>query len=124
VTDQTAPWQVEFYERIDGERPVEDFLVGLDKASRAKVLALIQLLAEHGPTLPFPYSSQVRGKIRELRTRRGRERIRVLYFGTSSREWGLLHGFIKHTLKTPEQEIRIVEAGMTEFLARQKRAEP
>ena len=123
VTDQTAAWQVEFYERNDGERPVEDFLVGLDKASRAKVLALIQLLAEHGPTLPFPYSSQVRGKIRELRTRRGRERIRVLYFGASSREWVLLHGFIKQTLKTPEQDISIAEARMMEFFARQKRAE-
>jgi len=124
VTDQTAPWRVEFYERNDGERPVEDFLIGLDMAPRAKVLALIQLLTEHGPALPFPYSSQVQGKLRELRTRHGRERIRVLYFGASTREWVLLHGFIKHTPKTPEQDIRIAEARMTEYLERQKRAEP
>ena len=124
MTDQSAPWHVEFYERNDGERPVENFLIALDKAPRAKVLALIQLLAEPGPTLPFPYSSQVQGKIRELRIRHGRERIRVLYFGASTREWVLLHGFIKHTAKTPEQDIRIAEARMMEFLAQQKRAEP
>jgi phage-related protein len=124
VTDPTAPWQVEFYERDDDGRPVEDFLNGLDKPPRAKALALIQLLAEQGPTLPFPYSSQVRGKIRELRTRYGRERLRVLYFGASTREWILLHGFIKQSPTTPERDIRIAEARMTEYLDRQKRVEP
>ncbi|MGH7486733.1 MAG: type II toxin-antitoxin system RelE/ParE family toxin [bacterium] len=74
VTDPIAPWQVEFYERVDGGCPVEDFLNGLDRPARAKVLGLIQFLADQGPTLPFPYSSQVRGKIRELRTHTG-ERI-------------------------------------------------
>ena len=71
MTDPTAPWQIELYERDDGACPVEDFLNGLDEPPRAKVLALIQLLAEQGPALPFPYSSQVRGRTRELRTRYG-----------------------------------------------------
>ncbi len=124
MTDLTAPWQVEFYERDDGGCPVEDFLNGVDKAPRAKVLALIQLLAEQGPNLPFPYSSQVRGKIRELRTRYSRERLRVLYFGASTREWVLLHGFIKRSQKTPEQDIGVAEARMTEYLELQKRVEP
>jgi phage-related protein len=124
VTDPAAPWQIEFYERDDGGCPVEDFLNGLDKAPRAKVLALIKLLAEQGPALPFPYSSQVQGKIRELRTRCGRERVRVLYFGASAREWVLLHAFIKQSPKTPERDIRIAEARMTEYLKRQKRVEP
>jgi phage-related protein len=124
VTDPAASWQIEFYERGDGRCPVEDFLNELDKAPRAKVLALIELLAEQGPALPFPYSSQVQGKIRELRTRYGRERLRVLYFGASTREWVLLHAFIKQSPKTPERDIRIAEARMTEYLKRQKRVEP
>ncbi len=115
MTDQAAPWQIEFYERDGGGCPVEHFLNGLDKAPRAKVLALIQLLAEQGPALPFPYSSQVRGRIRELRTRYGRERLRVLYFGASTREW---------VPKTPERDVRIAEARMTVYLDRQKSVEP
>ena len=91
---------------------------------RAKVLALVRLLAEQGPTLPFPYSSQVRGKIRELRTQHRRENLRVLYFGSSTREWVLLHGFIKRTSRTSERDIRIAEARMTEYLERQKRTGP
>ena len=124
MTDPPAPWQVGFYEREDGGCPVEDFLNELGKPPRAKVLALIQLLAEQGPTLPFPDSSQVHGKIRELRTRYGRERLRVLYFGASTRERVLLHGFVKRSPKTPEQDIRIAEVRMTEYLERQKRVEP
>lgn len=124
MTDQKASWQIEFYERDDGGSPVEDFLNELDRPPRAKVLALIQLLAEQGPALPFPYSSQVRGRVRELRTQYGRENLRILYFGASTREWVLLHGFTKGTPKTPERDIRIAAARMTEYLGRQKRAEP
>lgn len=70
----TPSWGIEFYETDDNRCPVQDFLDGLDKPRRAKVMALIALLGEQGPTLPFPYSSQVRGKIRELRTQYGKER--------------------------------------------------
>ncbi len=62
-------WTVEFYEDADGDAPVELFLNGLPKKHRAKLLGLIAKLKEHGPTLPFPYSSQVDGRVRELRTR-------------------------------------------------------
>jgi phage-related protein len=124
VTEPTPSWQIEFYEREEGGCPVQDFLNALDKPPRAKVLALVRLLAEQGPTLPFPYSSQVRGKIRELRTRHGRENLRVLYFGSAIREWVLLHGFTKRTPQTSERDIRIAEARMTEYLDRQKRIGP
>jgi hypothetical protein len=53
VTEATPSWQIEFYEREEDGCPVQDFLNALDKPPRAKVLALIQLLAEQGPTLPF-----------------------------------------------------------------------
>lgn len=57
-------WGVEFYEDETG-CPVRDFLDGLDRFQRPKVLATIKLLEEQGPTLPFPYSSQIRGKLLE-----------------------------------------------------------
>lgn len=97
-------WTVEFYEGDDGS-PVRDFLDDLTIEARAKLLALIRLLEEEGPTLPFPYSSQIRGTLRELRTRHGRERLRVLYFGTPQRSFVLLHGFSKRTEQTPASHI-------------------
>ena len=110
-------WGVEFYED-ETSCPVRDFLDGLDKFQRPKVLAAIKLLEEQGPTLPFPYSSQIRGKLRELRTRYGDDRYRVLYFGNPERVFVLLHAFTKRTDKTPPGDIAIAEARMKRYLER------
>lgn len=61
-------WTVDFYEEEDGSAPVERFISQLSRQPKAKALAIVKRLEEVGPTLPFPYSSQVRGKLRELRT--------------------------------------------------------
>ena len=111
----TPPWSVEFFED-EGGCPVEDFLDGLDKPRRAKVVAVIALLAEQGPNVPFPYSSQVRGKIRELRTQYGKERYRVLYFGSPGRAFVLAHALEKSTARIPDRDIRIAEARMKKHL--------
>jgi len=65
-------WDYEFYQDEEGSEPVKDFLLSLDAKRRGKLLQIIQILSEFGHTLPFPYSSQVEGKIRELRTHYGR----------------------------------------------------
>jgi hypothetical protein len=59
-------WTVDFYEDAGSSAPVEVFLNGLPKKHRAKLLGLIAKLKEHGPTLPFPYSSQ---KVDNMATR-------------------------------------------------------
>lgn len=114
-------WQVDFYEDSDGSAPVEDFLNSLPQPARAKGMAIIKLLEEQGATLPFPYSSQVRGHLRELRTHYGREHIRILYYGDVKRVFILLHGLIKRTQKLDEGEIRIAEHRMQEHDAGPRR---
>jgi phage-related protein len=89
----------------NGNAPVEEFLDGLPKKQRAKLLGLIGKLKEHGPSLPFPYSSQVEGKLRELRTRLGKTRLRILYFGDANQEFKLLHGVVKDTEKLEKSDI-------------------
>jgi len=113
-------WQVEFYEDEDGFAPVEGFIAGLSRERKAKALAIIKLLAEEGPTLPFPYSSQVRGKIRELRTQCGKDKIRILYFGDPRRYFILLHGLVKRTDRLSEEDIQITEKRMHHHLRRLK----
>ena len=114
----TPSWAVEFFEDDEGGRQVQDLLDDLDKPRRAKVVAVMALLAEQGPNLPFPYSSQVRGKIRELRTQYGKERYRVLYFGAPGRTFVLLHALEKSTAKIPEGDIKIAEARLKKYLER------
>jgi len=98
-------WVVDFYEDAEGDAPVEEFLEKLSGQQRAKVLALIKELEKHGPTLPFPYSSQVQGKLRELRTQFGKTRLRVLYYGDVNQVFQLLHGVIKDTEKLEQSDI-------------------
>lgn len=115
-------WQVDFYQESDGRAPVEVFLDGLSKPQRAKALALIKLLEEQGTGLPFPYSSQVRGRLRELRTRLGKTRLRILYFGDPRRTFILLHGFVKAEEKLPGADLQIAEQRMAVHLFRLQRS--
>lgn len=104
-------WTVDFYEE-DGSVPLEGFLEGLPKKHRAKAIAIIRLLEEQGMNLRFPYSSQVRGKIRELRTQQAKDKIRILYFGDSRRWFILVHGIIKRVDKLSDKDIELAEQRM------------
>jgi hypothetical protein len=105
-------WQVDFFVDERGHAPMEEYLASLPVQHRAKVLALIKILEQEGPNLPFPYSSQVRGKLRELRTQQGKDKLRILYFGDARRVFVLLHDIVKRSAKLPEEDIRIAEARM------------
>jgi phage-related protein len=107
-------WVVDFYEDADGNAPVEAFLNSLPKKHRAKLLGLIAKLKEHGPTLPFPYSSQVDGRVRELRTRFGKTRLRILYFGDANQAFILLHGVVKDTDKLEKSDIEAAKNDMAD----------
>lgn len=100
-------WQVEFYVDEAGRRPVKDFLAGLSREHLGKIVQVIQMLEELGPHLPFPYSSQVAGPLRELRAHYGRELYRVLYYGDVRRTFVLLHILAKRTTSLPREDIRI-----------------
>ena len=100
-------WPVEFYQNQNEQKPVRDFLLSLQPKPRGKVLQGIQILSEFGIDLPFPYSSQVEGRLRELRVREGKNQYRILYYGDANRVFVLLHAFEKRSRKLPQREIRI-----------------
>ena len=99
-------WAVEFYEDEGGRRPAEEFLEGLPEAPVGKILQALQMLEDWGPRLPFPYSSQVEGRLRELRAHYGRTLYRVLYYGDAQRTFVLLHAFEKRSSAVPEADLR------------------
>ncbi len=100
-------WKVEFYTDETGRRPVEEFLRQVPESHLGKIHQVIQMLAERGPNLPFPYSSQVEGRLRELRAHFGRVLYRILYYGDVTRTFVLLHGFEKRSEKLSMSEIAI-----------------
>ena len=84
----------------------------MDAPRRAKVIAIIKVLEETGPTLPFPYSSQVAGKLRELRTHYGEEHYRILYYGAIDRAFVLLHALVKRTSKIATADVKLAQERM------------
>lgn len=108
-------WDVEFFEGADGSQPVKDWLDALEEEVRGKMLARIELLAQHGPTLDFPHTSQIEGKLRELRLSFGKTRYRVLYFFDHRRTGVLLHGFTKNTSAVEESDKKIARERMNTY---------
>lgn len=84
-----------------------EWLDSLPYEVRVKFAALIEKLAEHGPTLDFPYTSQIAGKLRELRMRMGKTRYRVLYFFDQRQAGILLHGFTKSSAAVPQADTEL-----------------
>ena len=115
-------YTVIFYESEDGEKPVEEFLDSLNKIQKGKAIRLIEILESLGHSTPFPYSSQIQGKLRELRTQAGKEKIRLLYYAASDRAYVILHGFIKRTSKAPEDAIKTALNRMRDHEDRLRRA--
>ncbi len=71
------PWEVE------GTDEFANWFTGLPDDEQVSVGRIVELLVEHGPSLPFPYSSAVEVSrhrhMRELRIQHGGRPFRVLY---------------------------------------------
>ena len=113
-----SSFKVSFYAEPDGTEPAKDFLLGLDKKMRAKMLRTIGLLAANGNRLREPYSKMLRDGILELRAKVGSDISRVLYFFVVNHDAILTHGFIKKTQKTPQAEIERALKCRKEYLER------
>lgn len=98
-------WSIEFYEKENGKKPVQDFLDSLDVKMRAKAVHEIQILKEIGNNLREPYSKPIQDGIFELRIKFSSNISRIFYFFYVDKKIILLSGFIKKTQKTPKLEI-------------------
>jgi len=72
--------------------------------------------------VPFPYSSHIEGKLRELRAHYGKTLYRVLYFQDGQGIFVLLHAIEKSTAKLPVNAIQIAQERLHHYLIRQKGA--
>lgn len=114
-------WDVEFYEKENGEVPVDEFLDSLSAKDEAKVMRTIQLLEELGIHIRGPHCDYLGDNIYELRTKISSNIYRVLYFHHENNKFVLTHGFTKKTQKTPPREIRLAKSYRDDYLKRHKK---
>jgi len=111
-------YRLVLYTTERGDSPIDEFLDGLDKKSRAKVAAYLTLLEEEGPNLKRPYADVVRGKIRELRIHHSSNQYRILYFFQLREQIVLVHAFSKKTQQLKEKDIELAERRMEDWMQR------
>ena len=111
-------FEIIFYERKNGECPVEEFLLSLDVKMRAKMVGLLEILQDRGNELREPYSKFIGNGIFELRCNSGNNISRIMYFFHLGHKIILTNGFIKKTQKTPLKEIEIAKSRKNEYLER------
>ena len=107
-------WEIVFYTDTRGNNPVKEFIEKLGKADKAKVIWIIDLLAEYGIHLTMPHSRPLGQDLWELRADAGR----IFYFTTSGRQFILLHGYIKKSQRTPARELDTARRRVREFKER------
>ena len=111
-------YNIVFYTAERGDSPLDDFLDGLDKKSRAKVAAYLSLLEEQVPNLKRPYADIVRGKIRELRIHHSSNQYRILYFFQVVDQIVIVHAFSKKTQQLKKKDIDLAEKRMEDWMRR------
>jgi phage-related protein len=105
-------WQIKFYQDSRGGSPVLDYLQSLPARDRAKANAVFTLLKEYGTALGKPHARHIQGPLWELRPGDNR----LFYFLHTGRQFVILHGFRKKTMRTPEKEIRTAIRRMNEVM--------
>ena len=113
-----ADFEVIFYEKENGDCPVEEFINSLDVKMRAKMVGLLELLEEKGNQLREPYSKPIDDGIFEIRCKVGNNITRVLYFFYYEGKIILTNGFVKKTQKTPSEEIKLAKERRADFKER------
>lgn len=108
-------FNVEFFEKEDGSRPAEEFILSQDTKMRAKIFRILDLLAEKGYELREPYSKPLGDGIFEVRAKQGSDITRVLYFFVKNKTIILTNGFVKKTQKTPIEEIITAKNNRREY---------
>ncbi|WP_409016677.1 type II toxin-antitoxin system RelE/ParE family toxin [Anaerostipes caccae] len=109
---------IEFYEDINGNLPVEQFILSLNTKMKAKLLGILEILQEKGNQLRESYTKYLGDGIFEIRIKVGTDISRVLYFFYYGRIIILTNGFIKKARKTAVKEIALAKKRKMDYLKR------
>ncbi len=118
-------FNIEFYEKSNGESEIWEFLENLriksatskDARIQYKQITLqIELLQNNGTALPSNITKHIEDGIWELRPGNNR----VFYFFFKNDTYVLLHPFRKKTQKTPKREIEKAKAERADYLSKKE----
>ncbi len=102
-----------FYCTEAGGEPVREWLRGLSPEDRKRIGEDVKTV-EFGWPIGMPVCKPLGDGIHEVRTTLGQNRIaRVLFYIDKKSRMALLHGFIKKTRKTPDEDLDLARRNKT-----------
>ena len=105
-------WSIESYSKA-----VEQTILRLPPGFLARYVRLTDVMLECGPALGMPHTRAMGGGLFELRVK-GKEGIARVFYGTVVAQRMIrLHGFIKHSQKTPPNAREIARRRLPEVLS-------
>ena len=111
-------FEIIFYEKENGRKPAEEFLLSSDLKMRAKLVGFLDILQEYGNMLREPYSKNLEDGLFEIRGKVGSNTARILYFFYANRKIILTNGFTKKSQKTPQNELNVARKYRADYLER------
>ena len=106
MADEAKRVPARFFETLQGNGPVREWLKGLEPEARRKIGFDLKDL-EYGRQIGMPICRSLGQGIWELRSSLPDGRIARVIFCLHRAELVLLHGFIKKIQKTPPREIEL-----------------
>lgn len=113
-------FDIEFFEKENGNEPAKDFIYSLDEKMIAKILKIVEMLSKNGFELREPYSKHLDDGIFEIRAKVATNITRVLYFFVKGKKIILTHGFKKKEQKTPKSELDRAKRYRLEYMSKHK----
>lgn len=113
----------EFYIRPNGKNEFLEFLSELPEKDRAKLVAVIANIQEHGLLISqrMEWIKKLDDEIFEVRSKVSSNIQRALYFHVIGNRYIITHGFTKKNQKTPKNEIEHAKKLKVEFEEMEKK---
>lgn len=105
--------QAAFYRTEQSAEPVRDFLRGLSREDR-RIVGNDIATVEYGWPIGKPVCAPLGAGLWEVRSTLSTNRIARVIFMIHEGEMVLLHGFIKKTQKTPQDDLNLARKRMKE----------
>ena len=112
-------WNIKFYEKPSGKKPIEEFFNDLPKSAKAKCLSYINVFKEHGFKLPNNYLEKVEENIWALRPEASGNEYRLFFCRTEEKETiVVIHAIHKNTKRLASNDLEIVRRRRNELNAK------
>ena len=109
-------WNICFYEKPSGKKPIEEFFNDLPKSAKAKCLSYISIFKEQGFNLPRNYLEKVDDNLWALRPEASGNEYRLFFCRTAEKETIIIvHAIHKNTRRLPSNDLEIAKQRRNEL---------